>query len=118
MAYSAPRVPSSSPSPDGGAASAGQPAEVLLGRRVMFAAPPEQLASYGLPKEDGERGDYIVELNLQHPGAVGAAEVQFRALYDAVLHDPTRTPVEVVHVPKVLPELGFGRAGLSISGSF
>ena len=50
---------------------------------------------FGLPKDDVEPGDYIVELNLMYEGGLEQAGLAFRHIYSEVLGDSaaTRPPI-------------------------
>src|SRR5262245_53751537 len=94
------RAPESAASPRG--EGPGQPEAAarartapLIGQQVAVAAPPEQLQRWGVPSSDDEPGDYIVELNLQHRGALQGAEQRFKELYAQVIPDPQRQPIEI-----------------------
>ena len=73
-----------------------------IGRSV---APPEMYDEYqreewGLPKDEGKPGDYMVELNLLHKRGLQEAELAFLDLYKKVVElsadpDPQYQPVRV-----------------------
>lgn len=72
----------------------------LIGRGVVppLLNDPARRVDMGLPAGEGERGRYMVELNIQYRGGLRAASNEFKALWDAVLPaDATsdRRPVEI-----------------------
>lgn len=69
-----------------------------LGRFTMppFVTDPElRSEKFGLPVEDDEPGDYIIELNLSYDGGVQQAGIAFRELYQKALGEAAtqRPPV-------------------------
>jgi serine protease AprX len=84
------------------AARAEDPAELLkmIGRGVVppIMNDPKQRKLMGLPDNDTEPGDYMVELNILYKGGLEVAAEKFGELWDKTFDDsdrPTQQPINV-----------------------
>ena len=59
--------------------------------------PAKRHEKWGLPADDDEPGDYIIELNLLYQGGLELANLKFRDLHKAVLGDQSRqrSPISI-----------------------
>ena len=64
--------------------------------------PGKRNEKWGLPKDDNEPGDYIIELNLLYEGGLEVANVKFRELYKTVLGEGNRAAVGRAHFQELL----------------
>lgn len=84
---------SGNPAPGGTAPGAGAPRpqdgpaiELMRGAALPAMHDAKRRKEWGLPEKASERGPYVVELNLKHPGGLAAAAAAFRdQLVPAVL---------------------------------
>src|SRR5436305_4132964 len=80
----------------GAAADGGDQNRDRIGLGRSVAPPdlndPERRQALGLPKDEQERGDYMIELNVANRGGLQAAESRFREIYQKVIGDPKVRP--------------------------